>query len=331
MPPQQKDAKVTAKARMPKENKPTPPKSASTKPTAKQERLAAVNRKINLFLMLAAFANTLFISLFIGAGFIAQQVTVVDNPGDVSYSFGLVAYMVFAAAFMLVVLRYYKGKLLFQLLEYGLIATSAEVFGAAFIPQYDIYIVVASIAARFLFPQLQTFLLLFSSIIVGSVLGASLDFFPVAVFAVLLAAYDYIAVFRTKHMVELAKGLTEREAAFSIKIGVSPIAKKGKEQKTMTAAPAQPAPSTRNSIELGLGDFLIGVMLSVAALKIGTFPSFGYGLASVIGASAGLATMFIYLEKKGGFFPAVPPIAAGSLLCIFAYWLAGTAMKAMIG
>ena len=322
----QKISKAIEKFKTVKKNGP-----AKSKSIARQEYLAAANRKLNLFLMLAAFTNTLLISLFIGVGFTAQPLMIVENPGDVTNSFGLMAYMVFAAAFMLVVLRYYKGKLLFQLLEYGLIATSAEVFGATFMPQYDAYIVVTAIATRLLFPQLQTFLLLFASIIVGSVLGASLDFFPVAVFAVLLAAYDYIAVFRTKHMVALAKGLTEREAAFSIKIGVSPVAKKGEEQKPTDASFAHPKPASHNGIELGLGDFLVGVMLSVAALKIGTFPSFGFGLASVIGASAGLAAMFIYLEKKGGFFPAVPPIAAGSLLCIFAYWLAGTAMKAMIG
>ncbi|MFA6330314.1 MAG: presenilin family intramembrane aspartyl protease [Candidatus Micrarchaeia archaeon] len=310
----------------------------STKNATGNERIAAFSRKINLFLMLAAFANTLLISLFIGAGFITQQLTVVDNPADVANSFGLIGYMIFAAALMLLILRFYKGKLLFQLLEYGLIATSAEVFGAVFLPGYDLYIVIAAVAARLLLPRLQTVLLLFSSIVVGAILGASLDFIPVAVFATLLAAYDYIAVFRTKHMVELAKGLSEREAAFSIKIGVSLPAGKGKDEtakpkttdvaakaglaeETRAAAPGK-APAVRNGIELGLGDFLIGVMLSVAALKIGTFPSFGYGLASVIGASAGLTLMFIYLERKGGYFPAVPPIAAGSLLCISLYWCA---------
>lgn len=296
---------------------------------AKEGRIAAFNRRINLFLMIAAFTNTLLISLFIGAGFIGQQLTIVDNPGDVSNSFGLIAYMIFAAAAMLAILRFYKGKLLFQLLEYGLIATSAEVFGAAFLPGYDIYVVILAIAARALLPKLQTALLLFASIVVGSILGASLDFLPVAVFAILLAAYDYIAVFRTKHMVELAKGLGEREAAFSIRIGVTPLAKKGqaiaakpvgKSDAGQTATAKPKSPSAHNSIELGLGDFLIGVTLSVAALKIGAFPAFGYGVASVIGASAGLAAMFIYLERKGGYFPAVPPVAAGSLLCIAAYW-----------
>ncbi len=311
MPTQTRNRK-TAKSKAAKENKSAESKTAPAKPTTRQERITAFNRKKNLFLMLAAFANTLLVSLFIGAGFIAQQVTVVENPGDVANSFGLVAYMVFAAAFMLVLLRFYKGKLFFQLLEYGLIAASAEVFGAVFIPGYDIHLAVAAIAARLLIPKLQPFLLLAASIVVGSILGASLDFFPVAVFAVLLAAYDYIAVFRTKHMIELAKGLSERQAAFSIKIGATAIP---------TDDGKKPAAQPRRSgVELGLGDFLIGVMLSVSALKIGAFPSFDYALASVIGASAGLALMFMHLERKGGFFPAVPPIAAGSLLCIAGYW-----------
>lgn len=303
-------------------NKRTAPKPfAASNPvpartTAKQEHIAEFIRKKNLLLMLAAFTNTLLVSLFIGAGFIAQQLTVVDNPADVANAFGLMAYMVFAAAAMLVLLRLYKGRLLFQLLEYGLIAASAEVFGAVFLPGYDLYLVVVALAARLLLPKLQTILLLFASLVVGSILGASLDFFPVAVFAVLLAAYDYVAVFRTKHMVELANGLSERQAAFSIRIGDAPAAMKAAKPASAPAA----IPAVRSSIELGLGDFLVGVMLSVASLKIGEFPNFGYGIASVLGATAGLALMFYFLEKKGGFFPAVPPIAAGSLLCIFGYW-----------
>jgi len=304
-------------------NKPKESESSRSKQVAnqtdRQKVLASFNRKINLFLMLAAFTNTLLISLFVGTGFIAQQVTVVDNPADGANSFGLIGYMIFAAAAMLLVLRFYKGKLLFQLMEYGLIATSAEVFGAVFLPGYDLYLVVIAVAARLLLPRFQTLLLLFASMVVGAILGSSLDFVPVAVFAILLAAYDYIAVFRTKHMIALAEGLSERQAAFSIKIGIRQAEKKGKD-----APAAKAIPTGRGGIELGLGDFLIGIMLSVSALKIGTFPSFGYGLASVIGASAGLALMFYFLEKKGGFFPAVPPIAAGSLLCIFSYWCASS-------
>jgi presenilin-like A22 family membrane protease len=258
------------------------------------------------------------VSLFIGAGFIAQQVAVVENPADVANSFGLLAYMVAAAALMLVLLRIYRGKLLFQLLEYGLVAASATVFGAVFLPGYELHLAAVCVAARFLFPKLQSLLLLFSSITVGSVLGASLDFLPVAVFAALLSAYDYIAVFRTRHMVALAQGLAERQAAFSIKIGPAAAQKGGEKGEGKKAA----APAPRTCVELGLGDFLVGVMLSVSALRIGAFPSFGFALASVVGASAGLALMFTILDKRGGYFPAVPPITAGSLLCVAGYWCA---------
>ncbi|MFA5247234.1 MAG: presenilin family intramembrane aspartyl protease [Candidatus Micrarchaeia archaeon] len=302
--------------------------SETDEKTATQKRLASFNRQKNLLLMLAAFANTLLISLFIGAGFIAQQLTVVDNPSDVANAFGLVAYMVVAAAVMLLVLKFYKGNLLFKLLEYGLIASSASIFGMAFLPGYEMHAIIAAVAIRLAFAQAQNVLLLASCIIVGSLLAASLDFIPVAVFAILLSAYDYIAVFRTKHMVKLAEGLGNRDAAFSIKIGVAstPKAHASEAKKENPAEKNMRIESPRSGIELGLGDFMIGIMLSVAALKIGAFPAFGYALASVLGATAGLALMFYLLEKKGGYFPAVPPIAAGSLLCIAAYWIIRTAL-----
>jgi len=284
-------------------------KSHSKKEDAKmpkrdvERRLREWERRLTLFMMLAAYANTLLASLFIGVGFIAQNVSVVENPADVSNSVSLLFYMLFATAVMLLVLRLYRGKLLFLILEFGFIFMCAVVAASAFLPGYELWAAALTLAIRLVFSQTQTVMLLGSAAVVGAILGASLDFLPAAVFAVLIAAYDYIAVFRTKHMVALAKAFTERGAAFSVKVRVN-----------------------RSSMELGLGDFVVGTTVSVAALKIGAFPSLDYGIAAVLGATAGLAAMFWVLEKKGGYFPAVPPITAGSLLCVGAYWAVRTAI-----
>jgi len=248
--------------------------------------------------MIFAFSNTLLVSLFLGAGFIALGLSVTENPADVGNSFSLFAYMLVTAVGMLLLLRFYKGKLLFKLFELSFVFISIMLAWSVFLG--DEYAMQAGLVAaliRFAIPGYTQILLYCAAAIVGALLGTSLDIIPAALFAVMLSCYDYYAVFKSKHMITLAKNLNERGASFSVKTG-----------------------SEDNRVELGLGDFVMGATLAVSALRISAFPDFGSALASAIGSSFGLSVLFYYLEKKRGYFPAVPPIAAGSLLCLAAYW-----------
>lgn len=261
------------------------------------------SRRTSMALMVLAYANTLLVSLFLGAAFIASGISVTDNPAEVANSVAIFAVTLVTAVVMIFLLRFYKGKLLFQLLELGLVFSAFSILSSVATPDYAPLVALAVIVLRLLVPSLRQLTLFASAAIVGALLGASLDIIPAIAFVFLLSIYDFVAVFKTKHMIELAKSLTQREAAMSVtsKVGGS-------------------------GVELGLGDFVVGSMLAVSALKIGGAYHFGYGLAAVLGASAGLAAMFLYLERKRGFFPAVPPIFAGSLLCMVAYW----AIKAFV-
>ena len=257
----------------------------------------AALRRIPMLIMLFAYSNTILVSLFLGATFIAQGLSVTDNPADITNSFSLFGVILVTALIMLLVLRYYKGKLFFKLLELSFVFSSALVIGSLFLTDtqsWELAFVLAAI--RYFFPSKSDVLLYGSAAVFGALLGSSLDIVPAIIFAVLLGAYDYYAVFKSKHMIELAKSLNSRDANFSIKAG-----------------------TPGNTIELGLGDFVVGAAVSVSALRITAFPDFGAALACALGASFGLSVMFYYLEKKHGYFPAVPPIVCGSLLCLGVY------------
>ncbi len=256
---------------------------------------AVVTKVIRLFALVQLAA------LFIGSLFISQGVSAVENPASTDNSFYLFGTIVVFAVVLLVILKYYKGKLLFVFLELAMQFTAIELLLAAFLNgTAPLLVALASVAIRLKWPQTRQIFLLITIAVVGGLLGSSLDILPAAILAVLLAGYDVVAVFYTKHMVSLAKGLTQRGAAFSIKI---------QEKK--------------EKLELGTGDVVIPAMLIVSANKIGknlvTVSGFNFTLPSIfalVGAVAGITILLFFLEKHRGYWPALPPITAGTLIGI---------------
>jgi presenilin-like A22 family membrane protease len=70
-----------------------------------------------------------------------------------------------------------------------------------------------------------------------------------------------------------------------------------------------------DAIELGTGDLAIPAMLIVSALKI----SFWHGIFAMLGATIGMSLLFFFIEKKKGYWPALPPIVFFALLMLLIY------------
>jgi len=224
--------------------------------------------------------------------------------------------MMMGAVFILLLLKYYKGALLFRLLEsvtlfaasnivflvlfawplyqYGEAGTSAAIVGAFF----------ASLlftAAKFFLPALRNPAAVVASAGVGAVFGFSLDFFPAVLFAFGLSVYDFIAVFWTRHMVYMARELAGKNLAFSIAAS-EPGPKKaaGKEGK-----------GKRSTLELGTGDIVVPILLAVSAYRI----SFNLldSAAIIAGSLAGLMLVLWYVSTRRTFLPALPPLTTAAL------------------
>ena len=270
-----------------------------------------------LILMLGSFALVQLLALGLGAVFVLQQLSLVQNSADAGNSLFFFGYIVAAAIALLLVLKFYKGKKLFFALELLLYFTAFEIAfeailaGTAFGGPIAMGLGVLAASIRVLVPSAKNGLLLASTAVVGAVLGSSLDIFPAALLAGLLAAYDFIAVFVTKHMVDLAEKLESREAAFSVVFGAPSgkrLLKKGEAGKGAKGKKV-------SVIELGTGDLVIPAMLAVSALKIGTGGlNFAAAAAATLGALAGICVLFYILEKRRGYLPALPPIVFFSLL-----------------
>ena len=184
------------------------------------------------------------------------------------------------------------------------------------------------VGVRVFFTPLKQVLLLLASVVVGALLGSSFDFIPAVVLSLLLAAYDYFAVFNSKHMVVLAKELQKREAAFAIHFqsrssqskqsqlsrGAGEREEKGekeaKSKKSRDAEKGVKRGGRGESILLGTGDFVVPVLLSVSILKASVLGA----LFAALGALVGLSILIYIMQKTKGYYPALPPIVLFSLL-----------------
>lgn len=239
--------------------------------------------------LLAAFFAVQFLGLVAGSLFIAAGVQAVENPADVGNAFQLLTGILVTTGVLLLVLYFYKGSGLLKLLEALMMFTASSLFLSLFLPELPTLLFAAGLLAlRFLYEPFRPFLLMFSAAIVGGLLGASLDVLPVLVFVTLISAYDFVAVFLTKHMVFLAERMNERRTSLTVDF-------KHKKQQVM----------------LGSGDFVVPLVLSVSLLHnsgvlVAAFAALGAGL--------GLASLLWLMERKRGYYPGLPPIVFGELL-----------------
>ncbi|PIY91721.1 hypothetical protein COY71_01615 [Candidatus Micrarchaeota archaeon CG_4_10_14_0_8_um_filter_60_7] len=250
-------------------------------------------KRASLYLYLA-FLSAQAAALVVGWNLIAAQVGIVENPSDPYNALFFVAYVLFSTAVLILLLKFYKGAKLFIIAELFLEFFAVQLAAVLFVSETAaLVLALAAVALRLLAPRSKGIVLGFGAVVVGALFGASLDLFPALLFAVLLAGYDYLAVFKTKHMVALAQGLQKRGAELAVTIGYG-----------------------KDSIQLGTGDLVIPAMLIVSAAKISLFAAF-CGLA---GAMLGVTALIFLLEKRKSYWPALPPLVAGVLVGLAAFW-----------
>ena len=161
---------------------------------------------------------------------------------------------------------------------------------------------------------------------VAAIFGASLDVWPVIILLVLLAVYDAISVYKTKHMITLAEGVIDlktpilfvvpkrRNYSF-IKEGIGKLSEGGE----------------RAAFIIGMGDMIMPSILVVSAnvfLKgwrlagMINLPALG----AIIGSMVGLVVL-LHFVMSGKPQAGLPPLNGGTILG----FLAGLAVMGWIG
>ena len=132
-----------------------------------------------------------------------------------------------------------------------------------------------------------------------------LSIFSVSILMILIAIYDMIAVWKTKHMIKLAKFQASSKTFAGLLMPYSlkkPKSKKGVSKKIIVPV--------RTAI-LGGGDIGFPLLFAGVILKI----SNSFLNAFIISIFAALALMFLFIiAEKKKFYPAMPFIAVGCFI-----------------
>lgn len=233
------------------------------------------------------FAQVL--GLFVGSRLTMLGIAIVGHPEKISSSLYIFLYVLGATAAILLLLRYFRHEKLLKAMEATVIFTASLIVFSFILPKLAFFLAIALTVVRLYKRNIIT--LDISMVIgtagVGAILGASLGIIPALVLLVVLAIYDYVAVFHTKHMVYLAEEL--KSTPFSI------IMPRGEE-----------------GVQLGAGDVALPTAFAVSTLATyGWFPA----ISAVTGAFIGFAVLFHYGVMGGERrpLPGLPLICAGAI------------------
>lgn len=219
-------------------------------------------------------------------------------------------YVLVGAVVMIILIRKFGlHEIVFKVLEFILISVASSIVFYSILRlflEYEVSMIagilfgLALAAVKSFRPGFKNLAAVFATAGVGVILGVSIGPFPVILFLILLSIYDYISVFKTKHMVEFAEYIVKKDLAFTVTAqGIV----EGKERR----------------IDLGTGDLIAPIILEVSLMN--------YMPAAVpfvfAGAVVSLGVFLFLVWKKKVVLPALPPLVFGMLLFLLLGMLLG--------
>lgn len=281
--------------------------------------------------ILLFFLIVQLLGLYVGANLVLQEtefqtynVGQIGGGSESAYnSFFFVAAVLGGAVLLIILLKFYRGTLLFKILEFLVVFVASQIvfevvlinlgFDYSFLLAFACAFCLA--AAKFFVPKLKNVTAIVSSAGVGAIFGFSLYILPAIIFIILLSVYDVLSVFWTKHMVLMAKEFSKRQLSFSVSV----------EKEYKVKIPRKKKPVIQKSmLELGTGDMSIPLMLAVSAFRWGCSNAAGScvlslaglvdAFAVIIGSSLALYVVLWYVLTRKAFLPALPPLALGGLI-----------------
>jgi len=231
------------------------------------------------WIFLILFAVVSFLSILCVPKYEECGLKVFENPEDISNSFIYFGLILIFTAIILLLAKINVNIL--KLLLYLLIFISAYYVLLPFLGNYSLFLSLAIIALLIKKPHwiVINISALLLAVGITSMFGISLEPLPVMVLLIVLAIYDYIAVYKTGHMVNLANSVVKMRLPLLFII------------------PSKPKPML-----LGVGDVVIPNLLVVSAQAFMNAPTIGFikipALTALIGGLIGML-MLITLTGRG--------------------------------
>ncbi len=308
---------------------------------------------IVMFMIVQFFGLLLASMLFSGATY--QEVRSAQAVSSITGLLFYIVYIIVVAAALMLILRIYRGNKLFILIEGGVLFITAffvflifsgefisstlfTVFGTGITVNFiiGIFAALALVIAKNRWPFLRNTAAIIASVGVGVVLGVSFGFVVSLIFMAIIAVYDFVAVFVTKHMVVMAKAMSSRNLAFLIGVDeIEAVSKseftsrevmefnketKGKLKGIIRKMYNQGMLPISARVELGTGDLAIPLMVAVSAYSVNL--NFTLSFFIIGGSIFGLILTTFILRRYKRALPAIPPLLFGVLLGIATYIIA---------
>lgn len=260
----------------------------------------------------------------------ASGIVAFDDPTSMANPVIFIIIMFAFTALMLVLIRYDLKKVIAAVIGISIFLTFIYIFEAivyALIGATDtatvIVIVLSILSIVFLYKYPEWYVIDALGILIGAgvaaIFGVSLEVLPVIILLVLLAVYDAISVYKTKHMITLAEGVIDlktpilfvipkrRDYSF-IRDGIGKLDSGGE----------------RAAFIIGMGDMIMPSILVVSAnvfLKgtklagVINLPALG----AIIGSLVGLVILLSFV-MSGKPQAGLPPLNGGTILGFLAGW-----------
>ena len=215
-------------------------------------------------------------------------------------------YFLIATLVILFLVSFVKSRKIFQIFFALVLFSGLQVVFSVFASsETAALIALALIIFKYIIPYIWYHNILMIGALggIGAVFGLSLEPKVAVLIVVVLAVYDIAAVFYTKHMVKMARGLADKGVFLAI---IIPEKIKMLNRRLDEFKPGGPM------VILGGGDLALPLVLASSAAIYGFYNYFLVALFSLLGFAA---VYFIFESQKiRRPIPALPPIAAAGIV-----------------
>ncbi|MGB7001777.1 MAG: presenilin family intramembrane aspartyl protease PSH [Halobacteriota archaeon] len=240
-------------------------------------------KNLSIFLclgMAVLLVLTQVIAVLLAAPFAASGIKAFQDPESMWNTVYFIILIIGFTALILLVLKFGGDKLV-QFIMLAAVAVTMYYVMAVLVPYGYVPIVITIALTVLLYIYPEWYILDATGLVIGggaaAIFGISLDILPVILLMILLAIYDAISVYKTKHMVSLAESIVDMRLPI---LFVLPRKRNFSIVKNSDMGEA---------FFMGLGDAIIPSMLVVSAFV--NYTSAAPALGAALGTLAGYAVL----------------------------------------
>jgi len=260
----------------------------------------------------------------------AAGITAFEDPTSLVNPFIFIVLLLLFTAFLLLLIKFGKKKWIGAIIALSFFLTFVYIFMAlvnviTIDSNLAIFLILtlSILATAILFKYPEWYVIDSLGILIAAgiaaIFGSSLEYYLVVLLLALLAVYDAISVYKTKHMITLAEGIIDLKTPI-----LFVIPKKRGYSFIHEGIGKLEDGGERAAFIIGMGDLIMPSILVVSAnVFLRGWRLFGVinipALGAIIGSFAGLAVL-LYFVASGRPQAGLPPLNGGTILGFLVGW-----------